>query len=296
MVSVFLSVNRVLVPALGYLARPQLYSRKWYSSTGYVTVEKDSLALGLHNKPVVATVTLNHSPVNSLSAAFTVELTQALKEIEDSNEVNAILLKSSLPEVFCSGLDLKELYGVPRESLESFWRSFRELWFQLYSSKLFVMSVINGHCLAGGTILAAACDYRIGVEGQYSVGITAAKVGLVTPPWLLKMLCHLMGHRPTEHALQTGRTFSPTEALSVGLIDRICSSDIIHDACMQVLTEYLSVSQESRSTMKKYLREDLLNDFERSREHEIKQFVDYMMRSSVQENLGKYIQKLKQKV
>lgn len=110
--------------------------------------------------------------MNSFNLSFTSQLTNTLKEIEDSGAADAIIIKSLLPNVFSAGLDLHELHGVSRDHLESFWSSVQELWLQIYSSKLVILSLINGHCLAAGTMIAAACDYRVACEGDYLIGVT----------------------------------------------------------------------------------------------------------------------------
>ena len=254
--------------------------------TGNVTVERER-----HSK--IASLVLGRLPVNSLNIAFTLQLIKAIKEVENSSEVDAIVIKSSLQNVFSAGLDFNELYGKPREHLECFWEAVQDLWFLIYSSKLVTLSLINGHCLAAGTIIAAASDYRLAIEGKYSIGVTAAKVGLIAPPWFLVLLSHLMGRRRTEHALQTGHTFTPSEAVEVGLVDQICSSELAQDICSEVLTPYLLVYQESRWTMKRYLRADLLDHFHLHRKEDRDSFVDYVMKDSVQQQLGSYMQQLK---
>ena len=248
---------------------------------------------GQVNGANVATVSLNHPPVNSLNIPFTIELTKILREIEDSGDIKAVIFESSLPKVFSAGLDLNELYNKPRKHMELFWRSFQDLWFQVYSSKLVTLSVIGGHCLAAGTVIAAACDYRLGVKGQYAIGVPAVKVGLVAPPWFLTTLCDLMGKRKTELAIQTGKTFSPSEALENGLIDRVCTATQANIVLLEVLETYLSVNQLSRSTMKHYLRAELIDSYECKREHDMHDFVDYVSKDSVQKMLCSYIQSMK---
>jgi 3,2-trans-enoyl-CoA isomerase len=233
--------------------------------------------------------------VNSLNLPFTSLLHHTLKEIEDSGLVDAVIVESRLPNVFSAGLDLHELHGVSRDHLDRFWSSVQDLWLQLYSSRLVTLSYINGHCLAAGTIIAAACDYRIACEGDYQIGVTAAKVGLVAPPWFLKLLSHLMGERRAEHILQIGRTFSPEEAVQVGLVDNICSSGNGADACLQALNPFLSVSQESRQRMKQYFRAELIDSFNVKRFEDKEDFLDFVLKESVQEQLGVYIQQLNKK-
>lgn len=287
--SIAFCVRRCQLRSIRYALR--VFSSKCVS-TSHVTVEKETIAPQQWN---VASVVLHRPPVNGFDIPFTRHLTKTLKEIENSGVVDAVIIKSALPNVFSAGLDLHELYGVSRGHLEAFWQSVQDLWFQVYSSKLVTLSFINGHCLAAGTIIAAACDYRVACEGDYSIGVTAAKVGLVAPPWFLTMLSHLMGKRRTEHALLTGKTFSPDEAVQVGLVDEICPTKLSDDACLQVLKPYLLVSQESRKTMKKYMRAELIENFNLMRESDMDNFVDYVMKVSVQEQLGSFIQRLKRK-
>ena len=259
-------------------------------SSQYVKISSEK-----YGKYSVATMKLDRPPVNSFDVSFTEEFVKALKQIEESNQVDALILKSNNPNVFSSGLDLHDLFGQSRSHLESFWRHVQDLWFQLYSTKLPTIAAINGHCLAGGTIIAAACDYRVAVEGDYGMGVTAAKIGVVAPPWFLKMLVQIMGQRNTELALQLGRVFTPQEALAIGLVDKVCTKDGLDTECWKALEPFLHVSAESRATMKLSLRADLINDFLRSREVDMDKFVSFILRDSVQDNLGKYIEKLKSK-
>lgn len=173
-------------------------------STSRQLVEVSTEGVG---KFSVASVSLNHPPVNSFNTPLTIAVTDALRDLEDSGKVDAIVIKSSVPNVFSAGLDLKELHGVSEKRLKEFWNHFQDLWLQLYSSKLTTVAAISGHCLAAGTILSSSCDYRVAVEGRYSLGVTAAKIGVIAPPWFLKMLTYLMGQRNTEMFLQQGRVF-----------------------------------------------------------------------------------------
>ena len=257
-------------------------------SSQYVNVTSEK-----HGKYSIATMTLYRPPVNSFDVCFAEEFAQTLKQIEESKHVDALILKSAHPTIFSSGLDLHELYAQPRSHLELFWRHVQDIWFRLYSSNLPTIAAINGHCLAGGTIIAGACDYRVAVDGKYGIGVTAAKIGVIAPPWFLKMLTYLMGQRNTELALQVGRVFTPGEALGIGLVDKVCSSDKLDTECWKALQPFLIVSAESRAKMKLSLRADLIDNFYTSREEDVDNFVSFILRDSVQQNLGKFIKQLK---
>ena len=239
----------------------------------------------------VAIIFLHRAPVNSLNIALCLELTQAMKDVEASNFVEAVVIKSSLPGIFSAGLDLKDLYGKPPDHLELFWKSVQDSWLQLYSSRLATVAYISGHCLAAGIIFAAACDYRFGVDGNYKLGITAARIGMVTPRWIIDVLSQIIVRRQVAYSLQTGQTFSPEEAVKVGMLDSLSLPESADADCLNILNTFLSVSQESRQTIKHYLRSDFIRDFESSRQKDLTTFVDYVMRDSVQQNIGNYLKR-----
>lgn len=244
----------------------------------------------------IAKISINRPPVNSVNVALALELAETIKEVENSGSVDAIVIKSSIPTIFSAGLDLNDLHQVSRNHLETFWKYVQEMWYNLYSSRLPTVAAINSHCLAAGTILASACDYRIAAKGKYGIGVTAAKVGLVAPPWFLTMLTHLMGQRQTELALQRGRIFTPEDALEIGLVDDICAPEQLETKCREALQPFLEVFQESRTEMKLSLRSDLIKSFQLTRDEDMDRFVSYVLRDSVQTQLGAYITAIKRQI
>ena len=160
------------------------------------------------------------------------------------------------------------------------------MWYMIYSSQLTTLAVISGHCLAGGTLIAAACDHRICVKGEYKVGVTAAKIGLVPPHWFLGTLTHLMGQRATEVHLQRGQVFSPEEAVGIGLIDEACETDEMDETCRKALLPYLETCHETRAAIKLSLRRELIDSYHRLEEKDTEDFVHFTLRESTQKMLA----------
>lgn len=246
-----------------------------------------------HGGHEVATVLLNHPPVNSLTIPVVQELASCLKELNESSSVKGVILSSNVP-VFSAGLDFDLLYRPDRTRLTNFWRDLQLMWKQLYASPLPVVAAINGHCLAGGTILASSCDHRVMQAGKYTIGVPAVKIGMVAPFWFQTMLIQLMGHRQAEFALQTGKLFTPSEAQTVGLVDEVYTgNDLVGHCLHKILPPYLDVFQEARMRTKLPLRSGLVAELEEREANEAEAFVDYVLQSSVQEALSKYIAALK---
>ena len=196
----------------------------------------------------VAIVTLDNPPVNCLTSELLIEFNDTVSSINDSKTYSGVVLSSALPTTFCAGLDLNSLYNVSEHELRQYWNLTQDCWFNIYTSPLPMTVAINGHCLAGGTIVAVATDYRVARPGGYSIGVTAAKIGLVAPPWFQQNIKQVVGHRVTELMLEQGRVFTPSEALGVGLVDEV--HDDVVSRSVHALLPFMDTSSESRVSMK----------------------------------------------
>ena len=238
------------------------------------------------NQYTVAHISINRPPVNSFGIQLALELSSKFQELTQSDNVHAIVLKSSLSNVFSAGLDIKELCGVSEEDLRAFFRAIQQMLYNVYTSRLTTLAAINGRSRAGGTVIAAACDHRICTHGDYEIGVVAAKVGMVPPLWFLSLLAHLMGQRVTEMYLQQGQVFAPEEAVKLGLVDEVCKPEELNERCNKALLPYLEVCHDTRAEIKLSLRRELIESYHRHEKEDIENFVKFTLRKSTQNILA----------
>ena len=119
---------------------------------------------GLDDKYTIAHMSFNRPPVNSFDMGLSQEFSAKFHDLTRSGDVHAVVLKSSVSKVFSAGLDFKDLCGVSEAHLREFWKIVREMWYMIYTCRLTTLAAINGHCLAGGTLIAAACDHRMNMH------------------------------------------------------------------------------------------------------------------------------------
>ncbi|EOD38297.1 dodecenoyl-CoA isomerase [Emiliania huxleyi CCMP1516] len=130
----------------------------------------------------MASVSLNHRPVNALTQGVCEELRQCLGELEADPQVRGLLLGSALPGLFSAGLDLHAFHKPDPDALADYWTAVQELWLALWTSDLATVAAISGHCPAGGCMVALACDARVMrllVLGELLRPAEAAELGLV---------------------------------------------------------------------------------------------------------------------
>ena len=121
--------------------------------------------------------------------------------------------------VFSAGLNLVELESLGRAEMEAFVERFSVLMTLALTTRFPLVAAVNGHAVAGGCVLAMACDHRIGVEGSFKIGMNELAIGLTLPAVVTEIL---RGKLSADHAravILGGELMSPADAVETGLLD-----------------------------------------------------------------------------
>lgn len=104
-----------------------------------------------------------------------------------------------------------------------------------------MVAAINGHAIAGGCILAAACDHRIMVEGNGRIGIPELAVGVPFPALPLQIMAARLADGSLRDLVFTGRTVQIDEAKAMGLIDEKCPAGMLLDRATEKARELAAI-------------------------------------------------------
>ena len=99
---------------------------------------------------------------------------------------------------------------------------------------------VNGHALAGGFGLAAACDVVVAVKDA-TFGTPEIKVGL-WPMMITAVLQRVMPHKAALELMMTGRRVTADEAMRLGVVSRVVRRSDLDDAVDLVVTGLASAS------------------------------------------------------
>lgn len=236
---------------------------------------------------------LNKPPINSLNSKFLTELSGQIEKIEESRDINGVILASNLDNVLSAGVDINELYPYDPERCARFWRAMQECWIKLYGSSKVYIAAINGHAIGAGCLLPMSCDYRIMSTGPYKIGANETLLGLQAAFWLQDVMLRLVGNRETERAIQLGLLFTPEQALKVKLIDEICEPEDLLSKAEQHMKMWLKIPTVARELTKTSMRRETLSKLLVKREADIEAFVEFVGRGYIQSALRIYFDELK---
>ena len=104
-----------------------------------------------------------------------------------------------------------------------------------------VIAAMNGHAIAGGCILAAACDHRIMTEGNGRIGIPELAVGVPFPALPLQIMAARVPDGHLRDLVFTGRTVQIDEAKTMGLIDEKCPAGMLLDRATEVAQKLAAI-------------------------------------------------------
>ena len=138
----------------------------------YISTERDGL---------VAVVTIDHPPVNALSAPLLEELEEELVALDADEGVRAIVLKGAGERAFVAGADISEFPSLretaPQQNGGSA-RGIQKLGHRMDAAHTPFVAAIHGFCLGGGLELAMCCDIRVCSEDA-QLGQPEIKLGLI---------------------------------------------------------------------------------------------------------------------
>ncbi len=189
---------------------------------------------------------MDRPPANALNHALVGQLLGALDTLQASG-ARALIL-TGRPGMFSGGLDVPGLIDCKRPEIERFWQQFFRLACRLASSPVPVIAALSGHAPAGGAVLALQCDYRIGIHGNFKIGLNEVQVGLPVPSTILRALEEIIGARLARRIATRGSLLPMAEALAIGLVDELVEADVLMPIALARARELLALPPVAMNT------------------------------------------------
>jgi Delta3-Delta2-enoyl-CoA isomerase len=221
----------------------------------------------------IASLTLRRGKVNALNSAVIDQLREVLKVSETDPEVKSIILTGT-GKFFSFGFDIPEFLSFTKEQFTEFLTNFADLYTYIFLYSKPVVAALNGHTIAGGCMLALACDYRVMVSGKAKISLNEISFGSSVFAGSTEMLRFWAGSANATELLYSGEMYPAEKAKSLGLVQEVADEDKLIGAARKTASDFASKYQPAFASIKSLLRRSIAEEM-RSREKEsIKEFVD----------------------
>ena len=182
----------------------------------------------------VTILRLAHGKASALDTEFCDAITRALEE--SAGDAAPTVLTGS-GSIFSAGVDLKRILDASEDELAAFLDALDRCFLATLAYPGPLVAAVNGHAIAGGCILAAACDHRVMTTGKGRIGDPELLVGVPFPSSALEILRGVLPADRFREAVLRGGAFLPDEALARGFVQELAEADDLMDRATSIAGE-----------------------------------------------------------
>lgn len=235
----------------------------------------------------VAVIRFDEGKGNSLSYDTMNALTRVLDEVESSSSRAVVLTGAG--RVFSAGLDLKACSRYDRASMVRYVDAFESCFERIFTFAKPLVGALNGHAIAGGAVIALACDARV-MSPSSTLCLNEVAIGIPLPSFAFEIgRCSI----PPQHhvdGILASRSYSAADALAAG-IARAVDEDCVA-AALKIAREWSALGSDAACTVKSMLRADFVRRARATAKKSRAQFVDVFFGAEAQSRIKAVVAKL----
>ncbi|HEV2350228.1 MAG TPA: enoyl-CoA hydratase/isomerase family protein [Terriglobia bacterium] len=182
----------------------------------------------LHTLNAIAVLTFEPGePYPRLSRAVMSELGEILASLRSEDAFRGVVIAAN-SNSFATGAEIEEIAALEGICARELAAAGQGLFERIAHFPVPVIAAIRGFCMGGGFDLALACHQRVATYGA-SFGHPGASLGLMTGWGGTQRLSRWAGKSAALQILLTGERIPATQALTLGLVHELTSSNDLVD-------------------------------------------------------------------
>ena len=214
----------------------------------------------------VGVLVLDDGKANVFNDASIGAIHDALDRAEQ--EAGSVVL-AGRPGRFSGGFDLSVMGSDPA-TMQALVRSGAELLLRIWEFPRPVIIACTGHAVAAGAMFLLAADYRIGIEGDWSIGLNEIGIGMPLPQFTVELARARLDPRAFTRATLHAELYDGAGAVRAGYLDEAVPAEALLDRVMAKATEmakfapsgYLPCKHRARHALADYIRSSLDDDMD----------------------------------
>jgi enoyl-CoA hydratase len=201
----------------------------------------------------VRVLTLNRPPANAISAELNDALRDQCQAARDDDSVRALVVTGA-GKFFSGGMDLKNAVGGGAGAIRNLAGGRGDGIFALWTMSKPTVAMVNGHAIAGGAVIALACDFRITCHGDHKFGLNEVAIGLAFPKGAFEIVRLAMDSRQLRHALLEAGLHGAGRARELGFVDEVVDHERLEPRALEIAVRLAAHGRLAYANTKKYLQ------------------------------------------
>jgi len=204
----------------------------------------------------IATVTVDHPPVNALNRAIWTRIGEIFEELGERQDVRVAIVTGAGDKAFVAGADITELGALKRFDGEAYSRLCQESLNKVEFCPLPVIAAVNGFALGGGCELMAACDIRIGSQ-KARIGLPEINLGIIPGAGGTQRVARIVPRGYAKLLVMSGDMIPAEEALRIGLLDRVVAPEKLIEEARTLARNLAAKAPKALEMAKKAVNEGI---------------------------------------
>ena len=210
--------------------------------------------ISYHLEDGIATLTLSNGKVNAISPDVITALNAALDQAVTDR---AVVIITGTPGILSGGYDLKVMTSGPKEAV-ALVTAGSTLARRLLAHPFPVIVACPGHAVAKGAFLLLSADYRIGVEGAFSIGLNEVQIGMTMHHAGIELARDRLRKSAFHRSVINGEMFNPQSAVDAGFLDVVVSADELQTTALAAARQLKKINMTAHKNTKLKVRKALL--------------------------------------
>jgi enoyl-CoA hydratase/carnithine racemase len=189
--------------------------------------------------------------LNPLSTETLTELAAAARWFDEQREVKVVVVRGA-GRAFSAGADLTSFAGPSELSPRDAADRGREMADAIENMRALCIAEIQGWCIGGGLVLAAACDLRIASEDA-RFSIPEVDLGIPLAWGGIPRLVREIGPALTKELVLTCRPFDAAEAKTAGFLNRVVPAEALATTVTELAESLAAKATHALTSTKRHV-------------------------------------------
>jgi enoyl-CoA hydratase len=217
----------------------------------------------------IATLTLSNGKVNAISPDVIAAFNSALDRAEQDK---AIVIITGQPGILSGGYDLKVMTSGPQNAVKLV-AAGSTLARRMLAHPFPIIVACGGHAVAKGAFILLSADYRIGVEGAFSIGLNEVQIGMTMHHVGIELARDRLRKSACHRSVINGEMFDPQGAVDAGFLDKVVPAEQLLASAQAVAQQMKKINMTAHKNTKLKVRKALLETLDKAIELDQQQLV-----------------------